>query len=214
MTETAIPGFSPSEAAFVSGLSPVVINKAIDRGEITSQRVRSRSGSRGSSLAIRRVGEPELVYLTLLKDLASALQPPYRRRLYQELRARWQPGCNTQRAARIELGVVTVDVTVAERRMEDRVALLRDAAQLVVSDPDIRGGEPVVRGTRIPVYLLADLTKQGASPNELLEDFPSLTDEGLRAALVYARTTPRRGRPKGRLKGRVKRGPWHTEAAA
>jgi uncharacterized protein (DUF433 family) len=58
-------------------------------------------------------------------------------------------------------------------------------------NPQIRAGEPVVRGTRISVYVLADLFEQGASPSEILQDFPSLTEESLEAAVAYARTRPR-----------------------
>lgn len=58
-------------------------------------------------------------------------------------------------------------------------------------NPQVRAGEPVVRGTRISVYVLADLLEQGASPGEMLLDFPSLTEESLEAAVAYARTHPR-----------------------
>ena len=58
-------------------------------------------------------------------------------------------------------------------------------------NPQVRAGEPVVRGTRISVYVLADLFEQGASLSELLQDFPALTEENLEAGLAYARTHPR-----------------------
>ncbi len=38
----------------------------------------------------------------------------------------------------------------------------------------IRGGEPVARGTRIPVYMPADLIKAGVGPERILEDYPAL----------------------------------------
>lgn len=66
----------------------------------------------------------------------------------------------------------------------------------MVADRQVRAGEPVVRGTRIPVHALADLASQGAPPEELLEDYPALTAESLEAALLYARMYPRRGRPR------------------
>lgn len=66
----------------------------------------------------------------------------------------------------------------------------------VVLDPAVRAGEPVVRGTRIEVRTLADLARQGASREELLEDFPALTPESLDAALLHARSHPRPGRPR------------------
>jgi uncharacterized protein (DUF433 family) len=71
-----------------------------------------------------------------------------------------------------------------------------ESPSVVVSDPEIRGGEPVVRGTRIPVHTLAELARQGAPRDELLEDYPSLTPETLDAALLYARMHPERDRPR------------------
>ena len=41
---------------------------------------------------------------------------------------------------------------------------LRRARRLVVSDPEILGGDPVFRGTRVPVHLIADLVAQGGEP--------------------------------------------------
>lgn len=63
---------------------------------------------------------------------------------------------------------------------------------IVMIDPQVCGGMPVVRGTRIAVHTLASLAGQGAPDEELLEDYPSLTVESLAAALEYARTYPRR----------------------
>jgi uncharacterized protein (DUF433 family) len=77
---------------------------------------------------------------------------------------------------------------------------------MVVSDPAIRGGDPVLRGTRVPVYVIADLIAQGAESSELLEDFPSLNSEMIQAALAYAQTNPRRGRPA--------KAPWRDKPSA
>ncbi|HEX8318262.1 DUF433 domain-containing protein [Longimicrobium sp.] len=66
---------------------------------------------------------------------------------------------------------------------------------LVMIDPQVCGGMPVVRGTRIAVHTLADLAGQGAPDQELLEDYPSLTADSLSAALAYARANPRRNQP-------------------
>ena len=84
----------------------------------------------------------------------------------------------------------------------DREIALQRAERSVVEDPEVRGGEPVVRGTRVPVHLLVELAKQGASREELLEDFPSVSAEALEAALLYARLHRRKDRPK--------RAPWRS----
>ena len=65
----------------------------------------------------------------------------------------------------------------------------------IVSDPDIMRGLPVYRGTRIPVRLVADMLSQGATPEEILEGYPSLDKEKIALAPFYVQAFPRRGRP-------------------
>jgi uncharacterized protein (DUF433 family) len=77
--------------------------------------------------------------------------------------------------------------------MEKRAGI--DDRSSVMIDPQVCGGMPVVRGTRIAVHMLADLAGQDAPDEELLEDYPSLTAESLSAALEYARAYPRRNQP-------------------
>ena len=48
---------------------------------------------------------------------------------------------------------------------------------LAVSRPDILGGKPVFRGTRVPVHYLFDYLEQGLSLDYFLETFPSVTRE-------------------------------------
>lgn len=47
----------------------------------------------------------------------------------------------------------------------------------IVRDPDILGGTPVFRGTRVPVQTLLDYFSGGQSLNEFLDDFPSVTHD-------------------------------------
>ena len=46
-------------------------------------------------------------------------------------------------------------------------------------------GKPVIRGTRITVELILNKLGEGATERELLEDYPHLTPEDLRAAIAY-----------------------------
>jgi uncharacterized protein (DUF433 family) len=55
----------------------------------------------------------------------------------------------------------------------------------IVRDPEILKGKPVIRGTRIPVYVIIDLFWNGISEAEIVDDYPSLTLEDVRAALAY-----------------------------
>lgn len=64
------------------------------------------------------------------------------------------------------------------------------AMAAVEIDPGIRGGEPVVRGTRIPAYMLADLVSAGETRERLLVDHPALDAKRLDDALLYVSLHP------------------------
>jgi len=56
----------------------------------------------------------------------------------------------------------------------------------VISDPEIMGGEAVIKGTRIPTSLIVGQLAGGTSLAEILDDF-DLTREQVQAALGYAK---------------------------
>lgn len=53
-------------------------------------------------------------------------------------------------------------------------------------NPEVMMGKPVIRGTRIPVELILRKMGEGATEDELLDGYPRLTQEDIRAALAYA----------------------------
>jgi uncharacterized protein (DUF433 family) len=52
--------------------------------------------------------------------------------------------------------------------------------------PDVMGGKPVIRGTRIPVELILRKLGSGMSPEAVLADHPRLTLDDIRAAQAFA----------------------------
>ena len=56
----------------------------------------------------------------------------------------------------------------------------------IVIDPGIMQGKPVIRGTRITVDLILRKLSEGASPADLIDAYPHLTEADVRAALAYA----------------------------
>jgi uncharacterized protein (DUF433 family) len=56
----------------------------------------------------------------------------------------------------------------------------------VVLDPNICGGAPCIRGTRVPVSVILDALAEGLTPDEVRDHFPQLQPEDIRAALAYA----------------------------
>ena len=53
-------------------------------------------------------------------------------------------------------------------------------------DPDIRSGKPCIKGTRITVGDILQRLASGMSFSEILDDFPLLREEHIRAALAFA----------------------------
>ncbi len=53
-------------------------------------------------------------------------------------------------------------------------------------DPKKLGGKPVIKGTRIPVYLILEMLASGMDVKEILKEYPELTEEDIREAIRYA----------------------------
>ena len=56
----------------------------------------------------------------------------------------------------------------------------------ITIEPDKRGGKPCIRGMRITVYDVLDYLASDMTEEEILEDFPDLTHEDIRACLAFA----------------------------
>ena len=57
--------------------------------------------------------------------------------------------------------------------------------QRISVDPNVCFGKPCIRGTRIWVFLLLDFMASGMSTGEILEEYPQLTEQDIRAAMAY-----------------------------
>lgn len=57
----------------------------------------------------------------------------------------------------------------------------------IASNPDIFGGKPIIRGMRISVELILSLLTQGETWAAILDDYPDLENDDIRACLAYAR---------------------------
>ena len=185
------PALSPREAEFVTGSSRKAIQQAIDRKEVRT--LPSREGGTRERL----LAYPDLLYLRLRGKVGRLLSAQGKRKLRQKLGA---AGTEMRNRGAITVDELEISVAPDVKQLKERLARVEGVRLHVVSDPAVRGGEPVVAGTRVPVHMLAELGAQGATREELLQDYPSLTPESLEAALLYARMYPRRGRPR--------RAPW------
>jgi uncharacterized protein (DUF433 family) len=61
-----------------------------------------------------------------------------------------------------------------------------DYQQYIVRDPKVCGGEPVIKGTRVTVRTVLASLAEGAKTEEILEDFPTLKEEDIRAVISFA----------------------------
>ena len=178
--------FTPTEAAVLTGLTLKAVNNAIDKKTISAV-----PGEEGGRLLDARA----LVSLALERRLADRVVPELRRQVFDALAGA------PRNVVSLEGGLVKIDLREPRRELATSLRELRRARRLVISDPEIMGGDPVFRGTRVPVHMIAGLVSRGSTETELQDDYPRLTPEMIRLAPVYAAAYPPRGRPR--------RQPWH-----
>jgi uncharacterized protein (DUF433 family) len=61
-----------------------------------------------------------------------------------------------------------------------------DYRKFITIEPDKRGGRPCIRGMRITVYDILGWLAAGMSIEEIIREYPELTEEDIRAALAFA----------------------------
>src|SRR5438067_9401736 len=125
--------FTAAEAAVLSRLSLKAVNNAIDRKTVPARR-----GPRG-----RLLDRPAVVCLSLERRLTGDTTPEFRRRLFTAIVA-------SPKRRVVTVGALQVDIDEAKREVRERVRQLRRVERGVVVDPEIMGGNPVFRGTRVP----------------------------------------------------------------
>ena len=67
-----------------------------------------------------------------------------------------------------------------------------DYKHLITIEPDKRSGQPCIRGLRMTVQDILEYLASGMTNEEILADFPDLTEEDIRACLAYAADRERR----------------------
>lgn len=61
-----------------------------------------------------------------------------------------------------------------------------DYRKIITIEPDKRSGKPCIRGTRMTVTDVLEYLAGGMTQDELLREFPDLTEEDIRACLAFA----------------------------
>jgi excisionase family DNA binding protein len=184
------------EAAEITGSSLSTINKAIE------QRV----------LPVHREGRQPLLdtdALVLIKIFSESPVPlPLEvKRDVREWVVKDKPYRKTRASEfAVQGGVLVIRCTGKVRdsaRDGERYAKYRD--RFIVSDPNILGGAPVIRGTRMLASTVARRIDGGDTFERLRNEFPTIPAAAFEAAYRYAKANPKRGRPTK---------PWHTPKVA
>lgn len=192
MTAAAI--LTPREVAELSGASKRVVEKAIEERVLP---VRFRTPRSGALRARRMLPAHAVAYAALMAKLDLKLTKAHKKRLLGRL-AHMKPG--EIRTARVEVApAVEIDVGRLIGDAMDRAERYRAARDAwIVIDEAIKGGTPVIRGTRMTVYSVLGQIEHGDTIEDILSDNPDLSRDAIEAAITYARAHPFVGRPGGR----------------
>lgn len=177
--------FTPSEAAAVSGIGVKAVNNAIDK-----RIVKPAKPASGAKPARRALTAEDVLRVKLWYKVGDILSQERRERLFDAIRE--QPKAKTVKAD----DLLIIDVGEARKQIAALTRDLEAAEAMVTRSKDVMGGEPVFKGTRIPVRLVASMLAEGADPDEILEGYPRLDRRQLELARIWVAAHPRRGRPK------------------
>jgi uncharacterized protein (DUF433 family) len=179
--------YTPQEAAVLAGAKLGAVQKAITNRAIDA---RVEDG--------RRLLKIDSVYTIALATSA----PPMWKVSYADLKGIVRQVLTHPGNDHVPLdrrGVWTLNAGKVLREVGVRMRLYERAQdKLIERNPDILGGTPVIKGTRLNVYAIAGRIEHGETIDELVQEYPSVTREQLEAAQLYAKANPLRGRPGGR----------------
>lgn len=176
---SAAEALTLTEAGYVLNRSTSALNKAVDTGVI-----RARQRRVGNAVQ-RLLGPAEMRFLLVADRLEKDLTPGGRRRLYEAIRQL------SMDSHSVTLGELVLDLGKVDADLESRLRRLEQLRGWVKPD---EAGDPQIKGTTIPVHMVAALAR-AQSVAEIVEDFPSLTPAQVEAAIEYAKAYPKRGRP-------------------
>jgi len=74
-----------------------------------------------------------------------------------------------------------------------------DYLDRITRDPEICGGEPVIRGTRVTLRTILASLAEGDSQDDLLKDFPTLTEADVRAVIAFAAASAEEDLPRAEI---------------
>lgn len=179
--------YTLAEAAAVSQIGIKAVHNAIDKRIVDTV-----GGSETPAKGVRRraLTGDGLLRLKLWYGVGSTLAAERRQRLFEAIKA--EPSAKMVKAD----DLLIVDVAEARKQLDARIRDLDEAEATIGRVRGVLGGEPVFKGTRVPVRMIAAMLAQGADEAEILEGYPSLTARMIELARKWVAAHPTRGRPK------------------
>jgi uncharacterized protein (DUF433 family) len=188
-----------AEAAFIAGITDRDVSRLVDEEILPDTLYERREGRRFLKLSCAFAS----FYFATDRDLTRALRQDVIRNLWNKVRGRADQDRILSLTFRIDPAEWKVEVPFGQIEFDRYLIATQQRAQLVdrsydeiVEDDEIMAGEPVFKGTRIPVWNVAGSLDADIPVEQILDAYPSLTKEQIELAGVYAKVHPRRGRPR------------------
>ncbi len=171
--------FSFAQAAFVVGEPVATFKKTVERAPVRPKVTGPQS--RRSLVFV------DLIFLHAYAELKREFTDTSRVELYQALRKQ----SDQASISVVSFGKHQYDLSDHYSAVVAKLKKLRSLAEQV----DASGTEPLIKGTKVEVHRIAALLAGGATVERILADFPSLDEDKVRAAELYAAAHPKVGRP-------------------
>lgn len=163
--------------------------------------------ARADGLKRHRLRFREVLYFKLkgtLEREGLVLSPEDRRALYKVLTVKAGEVGGWRRTGRklVRAGDVpiTLDLTKIVHSTQSALRMVQRGEELIERLPGVCSGEPVFKGTRVPVVHLIEQFRAGVPFPEIAEDYPQLDEKALRYAELCSHMGQAPGRPPGPLK--------------
>ena len=191
--------FSVNEAAAIAEVSPETIRTALEKKSVKP------SHQRKTGKAVRhQFSVGDVLFIKLLAEFPFPLSKHDKHSLAEVL-ARGNRRASPWSVKGVDLVYRSGDVQLSvqckpfRKIVERNLATFRWGRTRVVSSPEVLGGEPVFRGTRVSLRQVAALFRKDVSEKEIIEDFPQLSARDLAYARLFSHLGEKPGRPRKQL---------------
>ena len=188
--------FSLSEAAAIAEIPLDTVRTALEKKAVKPSHKRKTGNSVRHQFSVG-----DVLFVKLLAEFPFPLSKQDKKSLAQILArgdtrsAHWSlQGANL--VYRSGYMRISIQCKAFRQTVARNLSAYRWGSRRIMSSPQILGGEPVFRGTRIPLQHVVSLCRKNVPEQEITQDFPSLSARDLAYARLVARLGPRPGRPR------------------